>query len=181
MLSDRCKKTVSTSLKKMGLHFAIVNLGEVWIKDSITIQQREELNFILNESGLELIEDKEAMLFENMKKVIIEMVHSDDDLRKKHFSDHLSQRLNGNYSYLSNLFSRKEGSTLKQFILRHKIERVKQLLLSDELNLTEIAWKLNYSSVGHLSAQFLSITGITPSLFKSIQNPRNKAYPQISE
>lgn len=170
MLSDRCKQMVSGALRKMGLHFAIVNLGEVRIKESITKQQREEIKITLHECGLELMNDKEAMLIEDVKNLIVEMINSDDDLPKINFSLYLSQRLNCNYIYLSNLFSKKEGTTLKNFILQHKIDRVKQLILCDELNLTDIAWKLNYSSVGHLSTQFLKITGATPSLFKSIEH-----------
>lgn len=170
MLSERCKKVVSETLKKMGLRFVIVNLGEVRIKDTITKLQREELKITLHECGLELMDDKEAMLIEKIKKVIIEMIHSDDDLPKINFSLYISQQLNCDYSYLSNLFSKLEETTLEHFILLHKIERVKKIILYDELNLTEIAWKLNYSSVAHLSTQFKKITGLTPSLFKSLEH-----------
>ena len=169
MLSDRCKQMVAAALKKMGLHFVIVNLGEVRIKERITKEQREELKITLHECGLELIDDKEAMLIEKIKNVVIEMIHCDDDLPKINFSLFLSQQLNYNYSYLSNLFSKIEQTTLEHFILLHKIERVKELILYDELNLTEIAWKLNYSGVAHLSHQFKKITGLTPSLFKSLE------------
>ena len=170
MLSDRCKQMVVGALKKMGLHFAIVNLGEVRIKENITKEQREELSITLHECGLELIDDKEAILIEKIKIVVIEMIHSDDDLPKINFSFYLSQQLNCNYTYLSNLFSKLEETTLEHFILLHKIERVKKLILYDELNLTEIAWKLNYSSVAHLSTQFKKITSLTPSLFKSLEH-----------
>jgi len=170
MLSDRCKQMVSGALKKMGLHFVIVNLGEVRIKDIITKQQREELKITLHECGLELLDDKETMLIEKIKNAAIEMIHCDDDLPKINFSLYLSQQLNCNYTYLSNLFSKNEETTLEHFILLHKIERVKELILYDELNLTEIAWKLNYSGVAHLSYQFKKITGLTPSLFKSLKN-----------
>ena len=179
MLSERCKKVVSEALKKMGLHFVIVNLGEVRIKDTITKQQREELKITLHECGLELLDDKEAMLIEKIKKVIIKMIDSDDDLPKINFSLYISQQLNCNYTYLSNLFSKIEGTTLEHFILLHKIERVKDLILYDELNLTEIAWKLNYSGVAHLSYQFKKITGLTPSLFKSLE--QRESYLLISE
>ena len=170
MLSDRCKKMVSEVLKKMGLHFVIVNLGEVRIKNNITSQQREELKITLHEYGLELKDDKEAILIEKIKNVIIEMIHCADDLPKTNFSLYLSAKLNCDYTYLSNLFSRIEETTLEHFILMHKIERVKKLILYDELNLTEIAWKLNYNSVAHLSNQFKKITGLTPSLFKSLEH-----------
>lgn len=170
MLSDRCKQIVSGALKKLGLHFAIVNLGEVRIKENITKEQREELKITLQECGLELIDDKEAMLIEKIKNVVIEMIHCDDDSPKINFSLYLSQQLNCNYTYLSNLFSKIEKTTLEHFIFLHKIERVKKLIIYDELNLTEIAWKLNYSSVAHLSTQFKKITGLTPSLFKSLEH-----------
>ena len=170
MLSDRCKQKVFGALKKMGLHFVIVNLGEVRLMDTITKQQREELKITLHECGLELMDDKEAILIEKVKNTIIEMIHSDDDLPKINFSLYLSQQLNCSYTYISTLFSKKEGTTIKHFILQHKIERVKKLILYDDLNLTEIAWKLNYSSVAHLSTQFLIITGLTPSHFKSLEH-----------
>lgn len=168
MLCDRCKQMVARILKKMKLHFVIVNLGEVMIKGTITKHQREELKITLHECGLELMDDKEAMLIEKIKKVIIEMIYSDDDSPKINFSVYLSQQLNCNYTYLSNLFSKIEETTLEHFVLLHKIDRVKQLIIYDELNLTEIAWKLNYSSVAHLSTQFKKLTGSTPSLFKTL-------------
>ena len=169
MLSDRCTQMVSGVLKKLGLHFAIANLGEVRIKESITKEQRDELKINLHKCGFELIEDKEAVLIEKIKNLVIEMIHCDDDLPKINFSLYLSQQLNCNYTYLSNLFSKKEETTLEHFILMHKIERVKELILYDELNLTEIAWKLHYSGVAHLSYQFKKITGLTPSFFKSVE------------
>ena len=177
MLSDRCKQMVSGALKKLELHFAIVNLGEVRIKENITKEQREELKITLQECGLELIDDKEAMLIEKIKKVVIEMIHCDDDLPKINFSLYLSQQLNCNYTYLSNLFSKIEETTLEHFILLYKIERVKELIVCDELNLTEIAWKLNYSGVAHLSYQFKKITGLTPTLFKSLEQSELSVLP----
>jgi len=170
MLSDRCKQIVAKALKQMGLHFVIVNLGEVRIKEIITRQQREELKNTLHECGLELMDDKEGLLIEKVKNVIIKIIHCDDDLPKINFPLYLSQQLNYNYTYLSTLFSKIEETTLAYFILLHKIEKVKKLMLYDELNLTEIAWKLNYSSVAHLSSQFKKITGLTPSLFKSLEH-----------
>ncbi len=170
MLCDRCKLMVSRTLKKMGLHFVIVNLGEVRIKENITKQQRLELKITLHECGLELMDDKEAMLIEKIKKLVIETIYCDDDLPKINFSLYLSQQLSCNYTYLSNLFSKIEGTTLEHFIVLQKIERVKKLIIYDELNLTEIAWKLNYSSVAHLSTQFKKITGSTPSLFKILEH-----------
>ena len=174
MLSDRCKQMVAGTLKKMGLHFVIVNLGEVRINERISKEQREELKITLHECGLELMDDKEALLIEKIKKAVTEMIYS-DDLPKISFSLYLSQQLNQNYTYLSNLFSKIEATTLEHFILLHKIERIKKIILYDELNLTEIAWKLNYSSVAHLSTQFKKITGLTPSLFKSLEHIQQNA------
>ena len=174
MLSDRCKQMVAGTLKKMGLHFVIVNLGEVRINERITKEQREELKITLHECGLELMDDKEALLIEKIKKAVTEMIYS-DDLPKISFSLYLSQQLNQNYTYLSNLFSKIEATTLEHFILLQKIERIKKIILYDELNLTEIAWKLNYSSVAHLSTQFKKITGLTPSLFKSLEHREQNA------
>lgn len=170
MLSDRCKQMVSGALKKMGLHFVIANLGEVRLMDTITKQQREELKITLHECGLELMDDKGTILIEKIKELIIEMIHSDEELPKINFSLYLSQQLKCNYTYLSNLFSKIEKITLEHFILLRKIERVKELIIYDDLKITEIAWKLNYSSVAHLSTQFKKITGLTPSLFKSLEH-----------
>ena len=163
---------VKDELKNLGLHFVNVNLGEVEIMEDITSLQREQFKTNLLKSGLEVMDDKKAVLIEKIKNVIIEMVHYTDELPKINFSVYLSEKLNYDYTYLSNLFSETEGTTIEQFILLHKIERVKELIIYDELNLTEIAFKLHYSSVSHLSSQFKKITGLTPSFFKSLKNKK---------
>ncbi len=168
MVSNRCKMVVKEELKKLGLHF-IVNMGEVEIMESITNEQREHIRLALSESGLELMDDKKAMLIEKIKTIIIEMVHYSDELPKINFSDFLSEKLNHDYTYLSNLFSEYQGTTIEKFIITHKIERVKELIIYDEANLTEIAWMMHYSSVAHLSNQFKKITGLTPSHFKQLK------------
>ncbi len=168
MVSNRCKMLVKDELKKLGLHY-IVNMGEADIMEDITSEQREQIRIALRESGLELMDDKKAVLIERIKTVIIEMVHYTDELPKTNFSDYLSEKLNHDYTYLANLFSEVEGTTIEKFIISHKIERVKELIIYDEVNLTEIAWIMHYSSVAHLSNQFKKVTGLTPSHFKQLK------------
>ncbi|WP_142600519.1 helix-turn-helix domain-containing protein [Solitalea koreensis] len=172
MVSIRCKMMVKEELKKLGIPYATVDLGEVEIREDITDQQREQVKIALLESGLELMDDKKAMLIEKIKNTIIEMVHHTDELPKINFSDYLSEKLDYDYTYLANLFSETEGTTIERFIILHKIERVKELIIYDELNLTEIALKLHYSSVAHLSHQFKKMTGLTPSFFKSLKHKK---------
>jgi len=166
MVSNRCKMAVKEELKKLGLHFIIVDLGEVEIMENIDEERRARLKAALLDAGFELMDDKKAVLIEQIKNVIIEMVHHTDESIKTNFSDFLSQKLNYDYTYMANLFSEVQGTTIEQFIISHKIERIKELIIYDELNITEIAWKMNYSSVAHLSNQFKKVTGLTPSLFK---------------
>lgn len=163
---------VKAELDILGLHYGAVDFGEVEIKEIITDNQRQELKIALLKSGLELMDDKKSMLIEKIKKVIVEMVHYSDELPKTKNSDYISEKLNHDYTYLANLFSEATGITIEHFIITHKIERVKELLLYDELNLTEISYKLNYSSVSHLSNQFKKVTGLTPSYFKKLRLKR---------
>lgn len=163
---------VKEELKKMGLHFVIVDLGTVEILEDITPQQQEELKINLLRSGLELLDDKKSILIEKIKNVIIDMIHYSDEVPKTNYSDYISEKLNYDYTYLSNIFMEVKGTTIQQFIIIHKIERVKELILYDELNLTEISYKLHYSSVAHLSNQFKKITGLSPSVFKQLKNKR---------
>ena len=170
MVSLRCKMVVKEELKKLGLHFIVVDLGEVEILEELTESQHDSLKAVLHNSGLELMDDKRSVLIEKIKKVIIEMVHYADELPKINYSDYISEKLHYDYTYLSNLFSEVKGMTIQQFIILHKIEKVKELLLYEELNLTEISYQLQYSSVAHLSNQFKKITGLTPSQFKLLKN-----------
>jgi AraC-like DNA-binding protein len=172
MVSIRCKMVVKEAFKKLGLHYVTVNLGEVNVLENITARQREKLKAILLKSKLELMDDKKAILIERIKAVIIEMVHYTDELPKTNFSTFLSKKLNYDYTYLANLFSETQGTTIEHYIIMHKIEKVKELIIYDELNLTEIAYKLHYSNVAHLSSQFKKITGLTPSYFKSLKNKK---------
>lgn len=179
MVSIRCKMMVKGELKKLGIQYVTLELGEVELLGIISPVQRDLLKKALLVSGLELMDDKKAMLIEKIKNVIIEMIHHRDELPKINFSNYLSEKLDYDYTYLSNLFSETEGITIEHFILRHKIERVKELIIYNELNLTEIAWKLQYSSVGALSNQFKKITGLTPSFFKSLKHKRRKTIENV--
>jgi AraC-like DNA-binding protein len=175
----RCKMVVKDELKKLGLHFIMVDMGAAELMEDISSMQREQLRISLLKSGLELMDDKKAVLIEKIKNVIIEMVHYSDELPKINFSDYLSEKLKYDYTYLANLFSEVQGTTIEKFIISHKIERVKELIIYDEMNLTEIAWIMHYSSVAHLSNQFKKITGLTPSHFKKLKNKRRQAIEDI--
>ena len=172
MVSIRCKMVVISELEKLGLHFVTVELGEVEIREILSEEQKQQLALGLKRWGLELMDDKKAILIERIKNVIVETIHYTDEALRVNFSDHLSEKLGYDYTYLSHLFSEVESTTIDQFILKHKIERVKELLVYDELSLTEIAYKLHYSSVAALSNQFKKITGLTPTFFKQIKHKR---------
>jgi AraC-like DNA-binding protein len=172
MVCIRCKMVVKSELEKLGLHYTTVDLGEVEIREYISKEQLERLDFALKKAGLELMDDKKSILVEKIKAVIIELVHYADEQIKVNLSDYLSEKLNHNYTYLAHLFSEVKGTTIEKFYLTHKIEKVKELLVYDELSLTEIAYRLNYSSVAHLSNQFKKMTGLTPSHFKELKRKR---------
>ena len=170
---------VKEELKKLGLHFIVVELGEVEIMEKITPEQREQLQTGLLNSGLELMDDRRSVVIERIKNVIIEMVHHNEEPIKINFSYYLSEKLNQDYTYLANLFSEVQGTTIEQFIIAHKIERIKELIIYGELNITEIAWKMNYSSVAHLSNQFKKMTGLTPSHFKKLKDKKRSPLEEI--
>lgn len=172
MVSDRCKLAVKEELKKLGLHYIVVGLGEVEIMENISIEIREQLKMALLSLRLELVDDNKGILNEKIKNAIIEMIYCSDEFLKTKNSDYISRKLNYDYTYLANIFSEMNGIPIQQFILINKIERVKELLLRGEHNLTEISYKLNYSSVAHLSDQFKKITGLTPSQFKKVNTGR---------
>jgi AraC-like DNA-binding protein len=179
MVSNRCKMAVKEELKKLGLHYIVVDLGEVDIMENISMEKRGLLKANLLLSGLELMDDKKAMLIEKIKTIIIEMVHHSDQIIKVNFSDYLSEKMNHDYTYLSNLFSEVQGTTIEQYIISHKIERIKELIIYDEHNITEIAWKMGYSSVAHLSSQFKKVTGLSPSHFKQLKDKRRSPIEDI--
>ncbi|HSY60670.1 MAG TPA: AraC family transcriptional regulator [Cytophaga sp.] len=170
---------VKEELKKLNLHFMVVDLGEVEVMEDLSTEQLEALKIGLHSSGLELMDDKKGVLIERIKNSIIEMIHHSDEVIKTNFSDYLSEKLKYDYTYLSNLFTEVQGTTIAQFITAHKIERIKELMMYDELNITEIAWKMNYSSVAHLSNQFKKFTGVTPTQFKQLKDKKRSPIEEI--
>ena len=172
MVSLRCKMVVKSELEKMHLHFTIVELGEVEITGELSPYQQQALKDALSKFGFELMEDKKSMLIEKIKTIIIELIHYSEEPPLLNFSAYLSEKLNYDYHYLSNLFSEVKGTTIEQFIIAHKVERAKELLIYDQLTLTEIAAKLHYCNVAHLSNQFRKVTGLTPTFFKKMKHKR---------
>src|SRR5580765_1201937 len=162
MVSIRCKMLVKAELE-----------------ENITTEQWHVLNNSLKKSGIELMEDKKSILIEKIKNIIVELVHYAEEPLEINFSEYLSMKLNHDYTYLANLFSETQGITIEHFHIQHKIERVKELLIYDELNITEIAWKMHYSSVAHLSNQFKKMTGLTPSFFKKIKQKKREGLENI--
>ena len=172
MVSLRCKMIVKSELENMHLHFTVVELGEVEITEDLSPEQQQTLKKALLRSGLELMEDKKSILIEKIKNIVVEMIHYSDDPPILNFSAYLSEKLKYDYNYLSNLFSEVKGTTIEHFIIAHKIEKVKELLIYNELTLTEIAAKLHYSNVAHLSNKFKKVTGLTPTFFKGMKHKR---------
>ena len=172
MVCIRCQMVVRSELEKLGLPFVDVKIGEVNISGNVPEDTLESLDLALRKSGLQLMEDKKSIIVEKIKIAIIELVHYTEDQIKVNLSDYLSEKLQYDYTYLSNLFSDAKGVTIEKFFLIHKIEKVKELIVYDELNLSEIAYKLHYSSVAHLSNQFKKLTGLTPSHFKILKDKR---------
>ncbi len=172
MVCIRCKMVVGDELTKLGLKYLSVELGEVDLEEDISPVRREELKAHLLKYGLELMDDKKSVLIQKIKTVVIELVHYTEEPLAVNFSDYLSRTLHYDYTYLANLFSEVQGITIEKFLIAHKIERVKELLVYNELTLTEIADKMHYSSVAHLCTQFKKTTGLTPSHFRELRNKR---------
>ena len=177
--SVRCNMMLKKALEKIGLHFVMINFGEFEIMENLTNAQRLKLKIMLFKSGLELMDNKKAILIERIKNVIVEMVPHTKEIIKTNFSDYLSEKLHYDYTYLANLFSQVQGTTIEQFIISHKIERIKELIIYGEWNMTEIAVRMNYSSVAHLSNQFKKVTGLSPSHFKKLKNRRRSPIEDI--
>jgi AraC-like DNA-binding protein len=172
MVSLRCRMIVEEELDRLAIPHVTVDLGMVDIPENISEEQRGQLKMNLLRSGLELMDDKRSILIERIKSAVIEMIHYSEETPKINFSEYLSEKLQYDYTYLSNIFSEVKGMTIQQFIIMHKIEKVKELLLYNELSLTEISHKLHYSSVAHLSNQFKKVTGLSPSFFKQLKQKR---------
>jgi YesN/AraC family two-component response regulator len=163
---------VKDELTKLGLSYTTVDLGEADIPGAISSELFHQFKAALLKSGLELMDDKKGALIQKIKAVIIELVHYSQEALTVNLSHYLSAKLNHDYTYLANLFSEVQGTTIEKFYISHKIERVKELLVYDELTLTEIAYQMHYSSVAYLSTQFKRITGLTPSHFKDLKDKR---------
>lgn len=179
MVCSRCKMVVQSELEKMGLEPISVELGEVEIKESTIDPVKDELLANLQALGFDLIDDKKSRVIEKIKNVIIDQVHHQDNNSKSNLSEVLADELHYDYNYLSNLFSEVEGTTIEKYFIAQKIEKVKELLVYDELSLSEIAFRLNYSSVAYLSNQFKKVTGLTPSHFKEIREKKRKTLDEV--
>lgn len=179
MVCIRCQMVVKAELKNLGIRCVDVKIGEANIVEEILPEKLEQLDIALRKSGLELMDNKKSILVEKIKSAIIELVHYSEEQIKENLSDYLSDKLNYDYTYLSNLFSEVKGITIEKYYLVHKIEKVKELIVYDELNLTEISYRMQYSSVSHLSNQFKKITGLTPTHFKMLKNNRRKTLENI--
>lgn len=175
MVSLRCKLIVQQQLDRIGISYLSIGLGVIETENMIPRNQIEELRKSLHIVGLEILEDKKSILIDKIKSGIIEMIHCSKDELKVNHSDFISEKVGYDYTYLSNLFSEIEGITIQQFIILHKIEKVKELLLYNELSLTEISHSMNYSSVSHLSTQFKKVTGLTPSYFSRVKKMKTKS------
>ena len=179
MVSLRCKMMVAEELMTMGIKYLDIDLGIVEIPEEITYDQREMLSANLLRSGLELLDDKKSILIEKIKNLIVVMIHYSDELPEVKFSDYISKQIGYDYTYLANIFSQVKHISIRQYIINHKIEMVKELLLYNELNLTEISYKMHYSSVAHLSNQFKKITHISPSMYKQQNQRRTVALENV--
>ena len=179
MVSIRCKMAVKEALKGLGLHFVFVDLGAVEIMEELSAEQRQQLKVILHRSGLELMDDKKAELIQQTKKLILDLIYNTDDGLDMSFTVYLSQQTHQEYPYLANLFLEVQGTTIQQYIIIHKVERIKELIIYGELSITEITWKMNYSSVAHLSNQFKKITGLTPTHFRQLKEKRMQTMEEV--
>jgi AraC-like DNA-binding protein len=179
MVSLRCKMLVKEELKKLGITLISVDLGSVEINEDINPEKLEVFRTTLLKSGLQLLEDSKSILIEKIKNVIIEMIHYEEEIPKVNYSTYISEKLDYDYTYLANCFSEVKGITIQQYIIFHKIEKVKELLLYGQYTLTEISYKLHYSSVAHLSNQFKKITGLSPSFYKELKLKRNRNMENI--
>jgi len=179
MVCKRCIMVVRTELEKIGFNSISLSLGEVELDRNISDEEKQFINKHLESFGFELIDDKKSRLIGQIKSLIIELVHHLNNEINTNLSEFLSSKLHHDYTYLSNLFSDVEGSTIEKYFIAQKIEKVKELLVYNELSLSEIAFQLNYSSVAHLSNQFKKVTGLTPSHFKNIKILKRKPLDEV--
>ncbi len=182
MVCDRCKMVVKAELEKVGLHPVSVHLGEVELSElELSGLELSAARICLEQLGFELIDDRKGMIIEHIKVAVIELIHRENNDAKTKYSDYLSHHLNYEYPYLSKIFSDEEGITIEHYIIQQKTERVKELITYGQLNLSEIAWRMGYSSVAALSGQFKKVTGITPSAYKSAQTKDRKSLDKVAK
>lgn len=181
MVCTRCKMTVEAELKHQGFHPKSVALGEVEIEEELTDIQRKALDDALAQYGFSLINDRKGRIVERVKTLIVELIQESNSDLKQNLSTYLSDKFNLDYTYLSSLYTQIEGSTIEQFYITQRIEKVKELLVYDELSLSEIADRLNYSSVAYLSSQFRRVVGLTPSHFKKVKSDKRIPIDQLGK
>ena len=179
MVCNRCIMMVQNELDKLDLNVKNIRLGEVTFDKELIVEEKRKLDEALTLLGFQVIDDKKSLIIEKIKNIIIDLVHHQNNDAKINLSDVLSSQLHHDYNYLSNLFSDIEGTTIEKYFIAQKIEKVKELLVYDELSLSEIAFRLNYSSVAYLSNQFKKITGLTPSHFKQIKEDKRKPLDEV--
>lgn len=174
MVSLRCKMMVKSELEKLGIDYKSVELGEVQLVEPLSESKRQILKTALHKSGLELMDDKKAMMIEKIINIIVEMVHYSDELPPVNFSIFLQEKMKLDYHKMAEIFSKTKGVTIEHFVILHKVERIKELITYDQLNLTEISYRMHYSSVAHLSRQFKQVTGLTPTFYKNLSRRERK-------
>lgn len=179
MVCDRCKMAVRNELRKMGINPVSVELGEIVLDVELSVEQKTELSKAMDQLGFEVMDNSKSHTIEKIKTTIIYLIHHSGEEMKVNFSTYLADKLKRDYTYLSNLFSEIEGTTIEKFIINQKIERVKELLVYNQLSLSEIADSMGYSSVAYLSTQFKKVTGLTPSHFKDIKENKRKSLDKI--
>lgn len=179
MVCNRCKMAVQSELEKAGLHPVSVGLGEVVIEENLTTGDLQKLNASLENIGFEIIDDRKSRMIEKIKNIVVELIHHSDENISVNLSEYISKNLNYDYNYLSNLFSEIEGITIEKYFIAQKIEKIKELLMYDELTIMEIADQLGYSSVAYLSNQFKKITGLSPSFYKSLKQNNRKNLDEL--
>lgn len=179
MVCNRCIMVVQNELKKLGLPVKQVELGEVELERKLSAGEKENITAALSPLGFEVIDEKKSRVIEKIKTTIIDLVHHQDGDMQQNLSDVLRSKLHQDYSHLSKLFSEVEGTTIEKYFIAQKIEKVKELLVYDELSLSEIAHRLNYSSVAYLSNQFKKVTGLTPTHFRQVGKNKRKPLDEV--
>ena len=181
MVCPRCVMTVRQIFEQLGMPYTNIKLGEVTLTQPLDSQQLAQLSKALEAVGFSLIDDRKSRMIEQIKKLIIQQIHHSSEALNITWADFIADHLNYDYKYLSTLFSSVEGITLEQYIIRQKIERIKELIVYDELTLSEIAFQLGYSSIAHLSSQFKKVTGMTPSQFKNTVERNRKPLDNVAD